>query len=54
MSKKIVVFLERQSGKWFYSFDKDWSTYRSNQGFVTKEAAQEAGLKHWQSLIMSA
>jgi hypothetical protein len=49
---KITVFLEKQSGKWFYVFSRDWSTYRSNQGYNTKDAAEEAGFKHWQSLIL--
>jgi hypothetical protein len=50
---KITVFLEKQSGKWFYAFSKEWSTYRSNQGFDTKDAAEEAGSKHWQRLSLS-
>ena len=50
---KITVFLEKQSGKWFYVFSKDWVTYRSSQGYDTKESAEEAGFKKWQSLILS-
>jgi hypothetical protein len=50
MGSSIAVFLEKQSGAWFYVFSRNWSTYRSNQGYDTKELAEKAGIKHWQSL----
>jgi hypothetical protein len=50
---KITVFQEKQSQAWFYAFSKDWSTYRSNRGYDTKQAAERAGVEHWQSLIPS-
>jgi hypothetical protein len=46
MSAKPHVFQERESGKWFYSFDYQWAVYRSNKGYDTKEAALVAAQKH--------
>jgi hypothetical protein len=39
---KIQAYKEPNSGKWFWLFDFNFSTYRANQGYDTKGEAEYA------------
>jgi hypothetical protein len=43
---RVQVFQEPKSGKWFYSVTSNFSVYRGNRGYDTKEQATEAAWEH--------
>jgi hypothetical protein len=42
-----LVFRDKESGYFFYTFDYNWSVYRSPQGYKTQAEAANAAKQHF-------